>query len=224
MDATFECSSLPEFIDPVSVNDNCDAAVDLTLTETIIPGLCAQSYFIERLWTAVDDCGNSATASQTVLIEDTTNPLLTSVPSDITITCGEAPPTAASPIATDNCDTNVSITFNETSTNNNPTCADDHEITRTWTATDACGNSSVAQQIITIEGDSALPILDNVPTDITIICGAVPPSAATMTATDNCDTNVSIAFNETSTNNNPTCADDYEITRTWTATLSLIHI
>jgi len=63
-------------------------------------------------------------------------------------------------------------------------CPYDYSITRTWTATDTCGNSSMASQTITVE-DSEAPMLTCADDD-TITCEAVlmftPP-----TATDNCD-------------------------------------
>ena len=160
-DVTYECSSVPTITDPVTATDNCDAVVDVTLSETTIPGVCAASYTLERVWTAVDDCGNSAVATQNITIEDTTDPVLGNVPADTTIICGALPPAAPIVIATDNCDPNVNIVFNETSTNTAPTCADDYVITRTWTATDACGNSSVGEQVITVEGDSENPVLND---------------------------------------------------------------
>jgi hypothetical protein len=58
-------------------------------------------------------------------------------------------------------------------------------ITRTWTATDNCGNTATATQTITVI-DNTAPIFANVPTNVTVDCGAIP-SAATVTATDNCD-------------------------------------
>ena len=92
-DVTYECSSVPTITDPVTATDNCDAVVDITLAETTTTGACAASYTLERVWTAVDDCGNSAVATQMIVVEDTTNPILSNVPSDVTIICGALPPT-----------------------------------------------------------------------------------------------------------------------------------
>ena len=86
-DATFECSSLPPFVDPVTATDNCDANVVITFTETSIPGLCADTYTISREWIATDACGNSTAATQTVEVEDTTVPVLSGIPSDLNINC-----------------------------------------------------------------------------------------------------------------------------------------
>jgi hypothetical protein len=61
----------------------------------------------------------------------------------------------------DNCSTNPNVSF--TDVVNPGICLGDVIITRTWTVTDECGNSSVQQQIITVE--------DN--TDPVVIC---PPA------------------------------------------------
>ena len=131
--------------------------------ENTIPTSCPESYTIERSWIAVDDCGNSSEAIQTITVGDNTSPILSNAPADITIICGAIPPVVPNVLATDNCDPNVDIDFVETSTNNAPNCTDSYTISRTWTATDACGNSSVSEQVITVEGDNEAPVLANVP-------------------------------------------------------------
>jgi len=153
-DLTFECSSVPELVDPVTATDNCDVNVELIYNEVIGATDCPQSYTVERTWTAIDDCGNSSSGTQLLTIEDTSSPILINVPSDLNITCGELPPPAPIIMATDNCDPNVIVTFLETSTLPNADCTADYTITRTWLATDACGNSTRAEQIIEITGDS----------------------------------------------------------------------
>ena len=69
-------------------------------------------------------------------------------------------------------------------------------ITRTYTATDNCGNVATAQQIINVS-DISEPILANIPADETVECDAIP-APATPTVTDDCDTDVEITFEEKS--------------------------
>ncbi|MEZ4950503.1 MAG: hypothetical protein R2784_14120 [Saprospiraceae bacterium] len=64
----------------------------------------------------------------------------------MTIECDQPLPTDE-PTATDNCDNNVNITLVDTEVPGS--CPQEKVITRTWTATDACGNASTASQIIT---------------------------------------------------------------------------
>ena len=90
---------------------------------------------------------------------ETTPPVLTNIPADITVECDAIPSNSINITATDNCDTNVEIEFSEARTNSS--CEDGFVLTRTWTATDNCGNTTTAQQIITIiqEGNN---LCDNI--------------------------------------------------------------
>ncbi|MBL7818002.1 MAG: gliding motility-associated C-terminal domain-containing protein, partial [Saprospiraceae bacterium] len=207
---TVECSAVPT-APSVTATDNCDANVNVTLNEVRTNGSCPDSYTLTRTWTATDNCGNTATASQQITVEDKTAPTLVGVPANITVECS-AVPTAPSVTATDNCDANVNVTLNEVRTNGS--CPDSYTLTRTWTATDNCGNTATASQQITVE-DKTAPVLVGVPANITVECSAVP-TAPSVTATDNCDANVNVTLNEVRTNGS--CPDSYTLTRTWTAT------
>ena len=57
-------------------------------------------------------------------------------------------------------------------------CAQEYTIARTWTATDACGNTSTCLQTITIE-DSTPPAFTICAADITIECTASTDPANT---------------------------------------------
>ncbi len=130
---------------------------------------------------------------------------------DVTVEC-EAVPAISTPTATDNCDADITITFNEIRTDGS--CPDTYTLTRSWTATDDCGNSKTETQVITVS-DNTQPVLAGVPADVTVECEAVP-AISTPTATDNCDSDVSITFNEIRTDDS--CPDTYTLTRNWTAT------
>ena len=51
-----------------------------------------------------------------------------------------------------------------------------YTITRTWTAYDECDNETTVTQIITIT-DDVLPVLSNLPSDLTVECGSIPDTA-----------------------------------------------
>ncbi|MEM9918690.1 MAG: hypothetical protein AAF990_11365, partial [Bacteroidota bacterium] len=65
------------------------------------------------------------------------------------------------------------------------TCPQERTITRTWTATDACGNSTQHVQTLVVE-DTTPPTFVCPPADTLVNCDSVP-EAVDLTAFDNCD-------------------------------------
>jgi hypothetical protein len=121
--------------------------------------------------------------TQVITVQDTQAPVISAAPANVTVECN-AVPAAAILTATDNCDT-PTVVYSEVRTNGN--CPSNYILTRTWTATDACGNTSSKVQVITVQ-DTQAPVLSAAPADVTVECDAVPIAAANLTATDNCDT------------------------------------
>ncbi|OYX80018.1 MAG: hypothetical protein B7Y83_18905, partial [Flavobacteriales bacterium 32-34-25] len=144
---------------------------------------CASNKVITRTWTVTDQCGNATSAKQTIKIEDVTAPVLSEAPADITVECS-AVPTAATLTATDNCGT-AAVTFAEVKTDG--ACAGAYTLTRTWTATDLCNNVTTHVQTISVEDKTKPVFVEALPADVTVECSEIP-TAATLTATDNCGT------------------------------------
>jgi hypothetical protein len=91
-----------------------------------------------------------------VTIIDTTAPVLYGTPGDITAECDDMPQPA--PVtATDNCDSDPTLTFTESREDGG--CADGFALTRTWTAEDDWGNQASHTQRITVQ--------DTIPPDLT---------------------------------------------------------
>ena len=106
-------------------------------------------------WSAVDGHSNVGTDTQTVTIADTTPPVFTSVPANITMNnCG--PADLGLPTATDDC--GGSPTF----TNNAPPYFFVGPTAVTWTATDISGNHATATQTVTVT-DTVPPAVSCVP-------------------------------------------------------------
>ena len=206
--STVECPAKPSFAKP-TVTD-CDPRPNLTSADVTTPGTCAQNYSMTRTWTATDCSGNRSTASQTINVVDTTPPVISALPDPSTIEC-PATPSFGTPTATDACDPNPGLTSTDVTTPG--TCAQSFSVTRTWTATDACGNQSAASQTINVE-DKAAPVISSLPDPSTIECPATP-SFATPTATDACDPKRSLTSTDVTTPGS--CAQNYSVTRTWTA-------
>ncbi|WP_369998306.1 Ig-like domain-containing protein, partial [Winogradskyella sp.] len=176
---------------------------------------------------------NSCTTSVTAIIgvNDTENPQI-SVPNTISLDgCSTSDITASNSVFAfndsgsgdvqstfaGNPNYNASDDFNIasivyidviTSTNNCPLT-----VQRTFTITDNCGNTTTADQTITVVDTTAPTFNEALPSNMTFECDAVP-TAETLTASDNCGS-ATVTFNETTTAG--ICANEYTLTRTWTA-------
>ena len=134
--ATVECDAIPA-ASTVTATDNCDPTLTVGFNEVnaVVEG-CGT---ITRTWTVTDNCGNTTTASQTLTVQDNTDPTLVGVPANATVEC-DAIPAAPTVTATDNCDPTLTVGFNEV----NAVVEGCGTITRTWTVTDNCGNTTTA--------------------------------------------------------------------------------
>jgi len=141
---TINCPATPSFTQ-ATATDACDPSVGLTSADVTTPGNCPGNYSVTRTWTATDDCGNTSTASQTINVHDITAPVIASLPAPTTINC-PATPSFTQATATDACDPSVDLTSADVTTPGN--CPGNYSVTRTWTATDDCGNTSTASQTI----------------------------------------------------------------------------
>ena len=216
---TIECD---ESTDPLNTGlatatDNCDPAPVVTYSDATVGGQCPQEYTITRTWTATDACGNISTCSQTVEVEDTTVPVITTCPGSVTIECDEstAPGNTGLATATDNCDTAPVVTYSDATVAGG--CPQEYSITRTWTATDACGNSSTCTQSIIVE-DTTVPTITVCPPNTTVECdeSTDPANTGMASATDNCDPAPVVTYSDATVAGG--CPQEYTITRTWTAT------
>src|SRR5690606_9126757 len=209
-DVTIECSdAVPT--DAPDASDNCDPSVQMEENDTYLAGSCPQEQILIREWTATDACGNSATVSRTIIIQDRESPVFTNIPQDVTIECSDAVPTDA-PAASDNCDPSVQIEENDTYLSGS--CPQEQILIREWTATDACGNSATVSRTIIIQ-DREAPVFTNIPQDVTIECSDAVPTDAPA-ASDNCDPSVQIEENDTYLAGS--CPQEQILIREWTAT------
>ncbi|MGB1100272.1 MAG: hypothetical protein ACPGYS_05125, partial [Flavobacteriales bacterium] len=205
-DYTVECSD-DLLLEEATAMDNCNGAV-LEVTSEIIPGNATGNYTVVRTFTATDDAGNMASATQTITVEDTTAPEFTSVPADYTAECSDDL-VFENATASDNCNGAEISVESETIEGD---AAGNYTIVRTFTATDDAGNSSSATQTITVQ-DTTAPEL-TVPADYTAEC-TDELTFAEASATDNCGT-VTMALSEETIAGD--CAGTFTLVRTFTAT------
>jgi uncharacterized repeat protein (TIGR01451 family) len=141
---------------------------------------------ITRTYRATDGCGHFTECTQLITVDDTTAPVITSCPDPVTVECpDEVPdPNVGLVDADDNCGTPV-VTWEGDQSDGN-TCPE--VITRTYRATDSCGNFTECTQLITI--DDTTPPLITCPDPDTVQCAnQIPdPDTSLVTASDNCGT------------------------------------
>ncbi|WP_334111515.1 gliding motility-associated C-terminal domain-containing protein, partial [Paucihalobacter sp.] len=124
----------------------------------------------------------------------------------------DAIPTAETLTATDNCGI-AEVTFGEETSNGD--CAGEFIITRTWTATDECGNETVHTQIISVRDTTAPSLTNAFETNIFAICNDIP-EVPQLVFEDACSNDISVVFIENSTQTD--VPQNYQIIREWTVT------
>ncbi|MEQ1745534.1 MAG: T9SS type A sorting domain-containing protein [Saprospiraceae bacterium] len=146
---TIQCDQAPPSVGFPTASDACSNSVQISyLGQTRANGSCPHNYTLTRTWRAVDLCGNSTTTAQVITVQDTQAPVFTNPPADLTVVCApNCVPFAVTPNATDNCGT-PAVALVETQTSGD--CSSGYVVTRTWTATDQCGNPKVHVQTITV--------------------------------------------------------------------------
>ena len=133
------------------------------------------------------------------------------IPADYTAECSDDHALDAAS-ATDNCGM---VTIEEVADTTYGACAGEYVVTRTFTATDECGNDTSATQTITIE-DTTAPVFDPFMKTVVVECSdgdGDDINYLPITATDNC-TNVTYEVQSVCMSGG--CL--WTIMRMWTAT------
>ncbi len=183
----------------------------------VVDGPCANTDTITRTWIATDACLNSASFVQTIIRQDTTQPVFTFMPADTIINCvGDTMPSNVGiAVATDECNTPPVVTYSDVVVAG--PCANTDTILRTWVATDACLNSSSFVQTITVQ-DTTKPVFTFMPLDTIINCpgDTMPATVGIALATDECNDPPVITYSDVVVAG--PCANTDTIRRTWVAT------
>ncbi len=224
---TVSCDSVPAPA-TVTATSACPGNINIGFNQTQIAANCPQNYVITRTWSATDQCGEQATATQLITVKDQRAPMIIPILPELgnykdndTIfsDCDNPLLLGVGDVrAMDNCDLNPTITFVDT-TAFKGSCSATNEYLAVlycaWFATDACGNKS-SFTVYVVLVDKKAPALSGVPNDITVNCNAIPLPPANVKAFDNCDPIPSIAFGETKEVGD--CPGNYVLNRKWTAT------
>ncbi|HBL75667.1 MAG TPA: hypothetical protein DD458_10605, partial [Prolixibacteraceae bacterium] len=211
---TLECSSLSPILPDIEVVDDCDANVQIDFKEEQQDINCPSSYTLKRTWTATDDCGNSKSQSQIIVLRDTTVPMFDKQPNPISdISCSESLPVQEILTAFDNCGTAVVTASVDPYTEDK---CNGYAITYRWRATDECGNYTDLTQPFNVLPDKEKPVFNSEPSPISdISCEQGLPVQELLTATDNCGTATVVASIDPFTKD---LCKGYAVTYRWTAT------
>ena len=183
---------------------------------------CENRYTITRTYSVIDDQRSTVICSQIITVNDQTPPSI-SCPGPVEVSCASLIPAAATDYTTfvgqggtasDNCTGAVTIThvIDEVT---NQSCTNRYTLTRTYRATDLCGNSTDCKQVITINDQTAPTFTP--PANVNISCDASTDPDFTgrpVITSDNCGaTNNTATYTDVITQGS--CANNYSIARTW---------
>ena len=178
-----------------SATDNCFGPIEVEYVDVLQTPTCPNVRQILRTFKVTDACGYTTEDTQTIFIQDTQAPVVTTPLNSLngTFQCddlsGIANALTLTPSATDAC----VITLNLTSDNTVPdmNCPSAYVRTRTWNFTDACNTSTTFTQTITVIDDTA-PVVTcksdmSRNTDLGVCTYTVLADEFDVTATDNCN-------------------------------------
>src|SRR5213592_2447462 len=165
---------MPPNTNSVTTSDTCGGAVTVSWQgDSISSSNCPGQFVIIRTYRAADQCGNSATCTQSITVNDT-NPPSISCPTGLTVSCAsqEPEPNTNSVTTSDNCGGAVTVSWQGDSISSS-NCPGQFIISRTYRAADQCGNSATCVQTITVN-DTNPPSI-TCPSNLTASCaGPVP--------------------------------------------------
>jgi len=204
--------SLDSAIHDSSASDDCDPYVKITAVESILQRQynreCENEFLVVRVFTATDDCGNTALHTYSISSIDTEAPVLPEI-EDVTVECDEYEGyTDCEVVPVSLGDEDLEVTLQSRTVQKDGY----FEVYKSWSVVDCAYHSAETTQTITVV-DTHVPVLSRYPDDVTVSCSCEEfPVAATIKAYDNCDS-VTVDFTETTEQG--TCEEEYEIERTW---------
>ena len=209
-DDEFDCAdAIPsdEALGYATATDECSEVL-ITLNEVITEGDCPLSYLRERVFTAVDGCGNSASATQRISVSDITAPQIVLSADTVFAECGDDLVNDPPEITDDCSDFTVTSSISYLPEG---TCLGQAISTFTYVATDVCGNSSTATKTVIVT-DNIAPVFSSFPADTVLSCD-VELTLELPEFDDACST---ASMSETLTEVSGDCPGERNVTRTFT--------
>jgi len=174
----------------LTISDTCTSDANLVVTHTngVPTGICPITFV--RTYTITDICGNAASVTQTISINDTTAPVVTGTliaASSNGCSVADAPTAmttvsqleAAGLTISDSCTSDANLVVTHTNGIATGTCP--ISFVRTYTITDICGNATSATQTINIS-DITAPVVIGTLSPITILGCSITDAPVAMTS------------------------------------------
>ena len=161
--------------------DDYTAVPIVTFVSDVSNGLtCPET--ITRTYKVADSCTNFINVTQLIIIKDTIAPIFAAQPANVTVQCSADIPAMTNLAWTDNCAGSGSVVGADVS--DGLSCPE--TIVRTWTYSDACGNTATKNQTIIVH-DTIKPVANSL-ADVQIVL--LPPADITVLTgvSDNCST------------------------------------
>lgn len=175
---TITCSQ--NLVPPINVTatDNCTAFVGVTFVQDTIdvsPGLCSKySYTIQRTRTAVDECGNVESHTNTITVVDNASPSFPGLPDTIVVQSVNFPPNAGCNVPVslnvaqflvDCADlSEITVTNNAPQGNGGLSASGDYQVGTykvIFEATDPCGNVGKDSVVVIVIDNSKPTVICN---------------------------------------------------------------
>jgi hypothetical protein len=208
-DVTINCNAFDNFSPSIpEATDNCSTPA-VSFTTLRIDGDCPNSYTIRYTVEATDACGNTNTINFNVFVVDQIAPIFSDRPADRTVSCEDfVDLPVALPSATDNCSSNLYITYTESILPGY--CPSNYTVQYTYTALDECGNQAEDSYNVEVI-DYTAPIIELSFTGGQFECiGEIADRG--FTATDNCS-QTSLSYSSIES----LVGDSYIVNTTYTA-------
>lgn len=179
--ADASCKAVVNWAVPTAT-DNCSIA---SFGTNYSPGVTFSLGTSTVTYLAIDGSGNTSSCSFNVVVVDTTKPVITACPTDVTVIANTLCKAIANwipPAATDNCSISITSNFSPGATFPLGTTL------VTYTASDASGNSSTCSFNVKVI-DNTIPVITGCPTTITVAANASCKAIASWVAPiakDNC--------------------------------------
>ncbi|HUR30490.1 MAG TPA: hypothetical protein VMZ69_03605, partial [Saprospiraceae bacterium] len=158
-------------LDTPGVVDGCNGDLMIEYAEVVSTDSCGGlPETVTRIWTATDECGNSSTAQEIFFRIDSIAPTF-QLPSDTVEFCSVD--TLMLINLADNCDPSPTSFFEDIITG--VPCQ--QMLSRTWTVSDACGNSATAIQTFDLS-DFSPPVIQTSPGNFIYSCNGIDVQVA----------------------------------------------